>query len=416
MDEHTRQSGPEEVQSLHSGTASSVPEERTLIEVLLYYLTILLQYKWLIIGITVLAAVGVVSFSIVSLRLPPEESPLPNYYRAYATLLVSEDRGSASTQGVLSALGLDVPGGSGMNYGRLAQEVLRSRSFLDDIIAEHDIVKKYGIEEEVRSRSREVVLANTTISFSAETGILTVGYQSIYPDFARDVANTMVRNLQEWFRSRGGLTRMEELRSLEQKIAEVEADIVRLESDILSFQRQYGMLTIEEIADSQSLLLSDLQNRLVDLEVQIRNQRSISRIQEDPALVRLQAQRNTVIGLINEIEEGYTAGARSMPPRDALPQLALQFRGLESDLEIKRRIYQALSEQYEVARLTAESAPVFTVLELAEVPDRKEGPSRGQLSVLFTVGAFAVAVVLALLLHFVRSAKADLRKKNLLSP
>ena len=53
--------------------------ERTLLEGILYYLGILWRYKWLIFAVTVAAAVGSVIFSIITLRLPPDRSPLPGH-------------------------------------------------------------------------------------------------------------------------------------------------------------------------------------------------------------------------------------------------------------------------------------------------------------------------------------------------
>jgi hypothetical protein len=138
-------------------------------------------------------------------------------------------------------------------------------------------------------------------------------------------------------------------------------------------------------------------------------------MEDDPALARLRAERNNVIELINQIENGFTGGTRTMPARSELPQLALQFRRLQTDLEIQQRIYQAVSEQYEVARLTAESDPVFTVLELAEVPDRKAGPSRGELSMTVTAIGFVGSIVLAYLIHFLRGIWADPAKRELIT-
>lgn len=402
-------------ESTAGATAQPQPKsgERTLAEGLLYYLSILLKYKWLVVGMTVIAGVGVVVFSIVSLRLPPEESPLPNYYEAYATLLVS-DSGGSSTQSILAALGMETGGSGGTNYAEIAQRVVQTRSFLDTLVEEHDIVERYDITTEVRSRSREVVLNNSRVSYDPQASILTVAYEHIDPEFAQTMANSIVDNLQEWFRSRGGLDRMQELQSLEARLVEVEEEIARLEGEIQAFQREHGVLDVGEMAETQAAMLSDLQAQLVDLAVQIRNQETLSRIEDDPALARLRAQQQNVIGLIREIENGYTGGARTMPPRERLPELALEFRRLQTDLTIQQRIYQAISEQYEVARLTAESEPVFSVLERAEVPDRKAGPSRAELSMTVTLGAFAASIALAYMIHFLRSVWAQPENRAML--
>lgn len=378
----------------------------------LHYLAILLIYKWLIVGITALATVGVVAFSIWSLLLPPEESPLPNYYDAYATLLVSQDTGLGSSSMMLSALGIDVPGGSGMDYGQVAQQVMQSRGFLDMIVDEFDLIERYNVETEIRSKSRELVRTQMTIEYIPQTGVLMVGYTDIDPEFARDVANSIVEHLQEWFRARGGLTRLRELEASEARIREVEEEISRLESEILAFQRQHGVVNVEEIAQSQATMIADLQSQLVELEVQIRSQEMFSRIQDDPALARLRAERANVIDLINQIEAGYTGGVRRNPSRSELPEIALEFRRLQTDLDIQLRIYQTVAQQYEVGRLNAESEPAFTVLEYAETPDRKAGPSRGRLSITVTMGAFGGGIALAFLLHYLRENRLSRRLRE----
>jgi uncharacterized protein involved in exopolysaccharide biosynthesis len=395
----------------------SVPpgQERTLVESVLVQLSILLRYKWLIIGLTTLAAVGVLAFSIVSLVLPPAESPLPNYYEASATLLISEDAGGSSARSMLSALGVTVSGGGTMDYGQVAQQVVRTRTFLDQLVEEHNIIDRYEIEEEVRTRSREVILNSTTVNYQPQTRMITVSYRHIDPEFACRMTNSTVNHLQEWFLARGGLTRQRELQSLESRILEVEEEIARLEAEIQTFQREHGFLDVAEIAERQSTMISGLQAQLVELEVRIRNQQRFSRIEDDPALARLRAERNNVVGLINDIENGYAAGGRAMPSRNELPELAREFRRLQTDLEIQLRIYQAISEQYEVARLTAESEPVFAVLEPAEVPDQKSGPSRAELSMTVTGMAFVGSIVLAYIIHFLRGIWADPTKKTLIS-
>ena len=93
-------------------TAENVPQqstsERTLLETAIFYGSVLLRYKWLIVGITGAAAILVLAFSIVTLVLPPERSPLPNRYRAQATLIVQEAQ-AGGLDSVVAALGLALP-------------------------------------------------------------------------------------------------------------------------------------------------------------------------------------------------------------------------------------------------------------------------------------------------------------------
>src|SRR6056297_1988916 len=128
-------------------------KERTLLEGLLFYLSYVLRHKWLIIIITMLFAIGSVAFSLYSLRVPPEESPLPNYYQAYAVLIV-EQGGAGDMSMMLASFGIQAPGGgSDLNYGELGMRVLRSRPFIDEIVDKFNIIERHEIDEKVKTNS-----------------------------------------------------------------------------------------------------------------------------------------------------------------------------------------------------------------------------------------------------------------------
>src|SRR6056297_628271 len=115
---------------------------------LLELVGVLLRYKWLIIGLTGLAAVGVVVYSIISLSLPADKSPLPNQYKASAVILINQDSGSGlssiiSSSGLGGLAGLAGVSGGGGGKGQLAVKLLGSRSIIDEIADEFDIRERY---------------------------------------------------------------------------------------------------------------------------------------------------------------------------------------------------------------------------------------------------------------------------------
>jgi tyrosine-protein kinase Etk/Wzc len=364
----------------------------------------------------VLGAVGSVAFAIVSLALPPERSPLPNRYQSTASLLLQRGANENMSAGVLASLGIQMPGSSGgFDYGVIALEVLRNRSFLDTIVADNGIVDRYEILEKIRTKSREVVLANSTFEFNDRAGILTIGYEHTDPEYATQVTQSMVDQLLGWFAARGGSDRLVAVETMEEKLTEVEDQISLFEGQIEEFQRTYGVLRVEEIAQQQSDLLGGFQAQLLQLDLQISNVRGTSNIENDPALLALQSQRQNILDLMSRIERGYAGTNDLLPPRDELPGLAAQYTRLQMNIEIQGRIYEALTEQYEVAKLTADTDPAFTILEPAEIPEEKSSPSRGQLCVMVTAGSFFGAIVIALFLNMIRNISNDPRKRQYLS-
>ena len=55
---------------------------------------VLLHYKWLIIITTLVAMIGVIIFAVVSIKLPAEDSPMPNLYTPSAKMLIQESSSS----------------------------------------------------------------------------------------------------------------------------------------------------------------------------------------------------------------------------------------------------------------------------------------------------------------------------------
>lgn len=382
--------------------------ERRLFEIVIDYLAIVLRYKWMIFIITGLSAITAVAFSILSLVLPPEKSPLPNKYRAEAVLIVQELEGGGLNS-VIAALGIPSPeqlgGNSGkMDYGQLALMVLESRTLIDTIIEEFNIKQRYNLEESTRTQAREAVLGRADFKYTrsgdltSSSGILNIRFEAIDPVFARDIVNRMVELLNEWFLSKGGSTKLKKKELLENKIAEMSTEIARLETDIENFQRKYGVLTVEELANSQSQVLADLRSQLIIKEMEIKNYARFSKI-EDPELTRLRAERDNIEELISLNEREFTGLD--------LPSLSLEFARLKMALDIQTRIFESLSEQYEIAKLTLGSEPVFQILELAEVPDEKSSPSRGKICMIVTVFALIISMLIAFLMNAIHRMRND---------
>lgn len=78
------------------------------------------------------------------------------------------------------------------------------------------------------------------------------------------------------------------------------------------------------------------------------------------------------------------------------------------ELGVKRQVYSQLKVQYELLKVNmASEVPVFQILEVAEVPDLKSGPSRGTLCIMVTFAAGFFSVFLAFALNFVENIRKD---------
>jgi tyrosine-protein kinase Etk/Wzc len=365
------------------------------------------------VGTTAAAATGVVVFAIISLVLPPEDSPLPNYYSARAQVLITEESGSSLSSllgsselsGLAGLAGLGGRGGS--SNGELALSLLGSRSLLDRIADEFDIIERYEIEESPKARSREVVREMMTSELDSATGILSVSVEHIDPDFARDMANRIVQLLDLRFQELGVDQTRSRANLLEDKINEVNIEISRLEGEIGDFQRQYGAFNVQSLVEEQVVMRGRIRSDLVLKEIEISTYEHVSTI-NDPVLQRLRAESDNLRELLNEMDQGYSQFASGIPSQQELPELAQRFARLEREARVQQQIYTTLRQQYELAQLSLEGEErTFQILEMAEAPDRKAGPSRAMISMITTITAFFLSVFLAFVLEYFSRVKED---------
>ncbi len=375
---------------------------------------VLYRYKLVIILVTLLTAIGVIAYSIVSLVLPPDKSYLPNLYQGHALILLMEQERS-SVSSMLSSAGLGSLAGlvgieSGISYGELAVKLLKSKSILDPVIEKYNLVERYGIEKYIKSNSRKKLLEKSNFKFDSNTNTVSISFEDYNPEFARDVTNSVVELLDRRFAGIGGSRNTTRMNLLEAKLSDVTSEMALLEAKIKEFQERHGVLTIEELAATQVTALAELRSRLILKEMEIKTYADFSKI-DDPILKRLKSERDNLLQLLYEVEEGYSSYEKVLPTQKELPDLALQFAHMKRDLIVQQKIYEILTQQYEVTKLSVEvDEPVFQVLELAEIPDKKSGPRRSIICIVTTMGAFFISVILAFILNAGRNIKNDPEK------
>jgi uncharacterized protein involved in exopolysaccharide biosynthesis len=88
--------------------------------------------------------------------------------------------------------------------------------------------------------------------------------------------------------------------------------------------------------------------------------------------------------------------------------ITLETRRINMELQAQQQIYTQLKVQLELVNTAiASETPVFQVLETAQVPDRKSGPSRGALCAIVTLAAFFFSLFLAFTLTVVENIRND---------
>jgi len=306
---------------------------------------VLWRRKVMIITITLLAAIGIVVCSVISLRLPPKESFLPNVYTPKALMLIDTKSSSGGLSsmlgnmgGLASLAGISLSSSASSNISQLAVYLVETNSMLDSIVDEFDIIKRYGIQEFPRSTSRKILKKLIKADVDTKSGVFTISFTDIDPVFARDVVNYCTVYLGKRFDELGLDKNKIEKENLEVNIANTFQEIQLLEEESRKLEQS--------------------------------------------------------------VVSGSSAGR--------LPAITVDMNRILLELKAQREVYTQLKVQYELLKVAmASERPVFQILEMAEIPDQKSGPSRGKLCLIVTFAAGFFAVFLAFVLNAIANIKND---------
>ena len=309
-------------------------------------IAVLLHYKWMIIIVSFLAAVFSVVIAVVSIKMDPEKSFLPNQYTSKADMLIKESSSggglssalsSSGLSGLASLAGVNV-GAGGSSNAKIAEYLVSSNELLDTITEKYGLIEKYKIEEHVKANSRKALQKVLKCSSDDSSGVFTISFTDRDPEFAKDVANFAL----DWVGKK-----FDELGLDNNKIKKT-----NLERNIeLSF------------------------NEILKIEKEIKN---------------LGASAETGASAWN------------------IPSITTGMTKLQLELEAQKQVYTQLKTQYELLKVQMQSeTPVFQILSYPEIPDMKSAPSRGKLCIIITFAGFFMSIFLAFALNAWKNIKND---------
>jgi uncharacterized protein involved in exopolysaccharide biosynthesis len=301
------------------------------------------QRRVMVIAVTATAVVAVVVFAIISILLPPEISPLPNEFTPAALMIINNS--SSSSGGMASML-------SSSGLGGLA-----------------------GLAG-----------VNTGSTFS-DLAIYLVGTNT-FLDSVVDEFDLITRyEIEKFYRA-------ESRKALKKKLT-------------ASYDEKSGVFDIA-FTDRDPVFAQQVVNYCVAYL-----QNWFDELGVDKNKLEKENLEKNIENTLKEIQALEVEGHRleqtvsgRLPV--SIPSITFEQSRIALELAAQRQVYSQLKVQYELLKITmASEKPVFQVLEMAEVPDKKSGPSRGLICVIVTFAAGFLSVFLAFILNAVANIKND---------
>jgi uncharacterized protein involved in exopolysaccharide biosynthesis len=264
---------------------------------LLDLFAVLWRWKWMIIAITVLAAISVAIYSIISIKMPPAKSYRPDVYTARALMLIDDRTSSANTASLnnlaSSIAGVRVPVTA--TNSRLAIYLVGTNSLLDSVVDHFNLFERYKNHKSPKTASRRRIRGRLRATVDEKSNVFAVSFTDKDPVFARDVVNYCVSYLQNRFDELGLDKKNIEKENLELNIATTLQDIQELEEEIIS---------LEQSAVSFSGRLRDITRDISHINMELNAKRQIySQLRVQYELLKVNIASETHLFQVLELAE-----------------------------------------------------------------------------------------------------------------
>ncbi|GAB5537194.1 MAG: GumC family protein [Rubricoccaceae bacterium] len=345
---------------------------------------VLFRRKWLIIGFTFLASVAAAGLSL----------QMPNWYRAEARVLLPESGGGLS--GLLDAVAPGAGAILGQGDGNFTRyrAILTSRTTLETVVDQFDLVEVYETQEEPvpEGAALRQLAENTDFPVSLDYDYLGVQVLDRDPTRAAQIANVLVGLLNERHIEMSASSARENRLFLERRLTEAETELDSVLAEMQAFQEQSGVVEIESQTTALMTAVAEAQGQLARTEVEYEALRSLYG-DENPDV---QAAAAAVASARRQVS-GLAGGDQAMMPVPIrqLPAVGRRYAQLTVELTTQKAILEVVRPLYEQSVLTErQEVSAVQVLDPAIPPTQKAEPRR---TILVLGAAFAAGLLITAL-------------------
>jgi uncharacterized protein involved in exopolysaccharide biosynthesis len=263
--------------------------------------------------------------------------------------------------------------------------LIKSSSVADALIAQFNLAERY--DKKFKGEIRKALADETRVTVGAKDGLISIEVDDTDPQTAADMANAYVTELRKLL-NRVALTEAQQRRVFfERMVTETKAKMVLAEQALKSSGVDSSALKISATSSLEGVARLKAQISVQEVKLAaMRGYLADTAPEFRQALNELSALRSQM----EKADQGDTASAGQS-------DYVARFR----EFKFQEALFALYLRQFEVARVDeSREGAVIQVVDVAEKPDRKSKPKKGQIAVLATLaGGFAL-----LLFVFVRHA------------
>ena len=310
---------------------------------------------------------------------------IPATYTASTVIMTSQNSSGAALLGGLGSSGslglLASLGGDGLfkSQADTFVEVLRSRTVADNLIQSFHLQSVYRKRTLVDTRK---ALARHTHIEATKGSSIRISIDDHDVRRAAALANAYVDELYQVNQHLALTSGSQRRLFLEQQVNAESETLARVEEDFQKLQQKTGVI---QLVGQQEMTLRSIAQLRADIsarEVQIEQLRTMA-TEQNGQLQQLESGVAALREQLRKAESDSGSGDNYFVSAGRIPQAGLEYLRQLRNLRYHEALFEALSKQYELARIEeAKAPPIIQVLDKAIVLDKRSWPPRSLLVLL----------------------------------
>ena len=361
----------------------------------------LVQAKWWVMGVPLVVSVLVLLHGIFS-------TP---YFKASTRVLPPQYNQNTISRGLIAMGGESALGNSALNLKNptdLFVGILRSRTILDGVIQNHDLLKHYEAKD--MDTARQLLESRTDIN-SGKDGIVEISVEDSDPVRAAQLANAYVLELQTFS---SDLAKKEGGRRSDffnNALSKARQSLNEADEQLRRTEKRTGFTRLRGQDEAILSTARDLRNQIANKEVQLRT--LLSYATDDNPDVRL--LRSELGNLKQKVQEATSEipGSASKPnsqgafvPLSKAPDALMEHSQRKRDVEYWENIVTILGQYTELGKMDeTRDFSLFQVLDIAISPQNKSRPRIKVNVILSGVGATMLTIMFIWARAYVRQRR-----------
>ncbi|HOT30008.1 MAG TPA: Wzz/FepE/Etk N-terminal domain-containing protein [Candidatus Ozemobacteraceae bacterium] len=334
---------------------------------------------------------------------------IPNQFKSKATIFVHAKGGSGGMSALLSSLPMagmlgGLGGGGGAEYlmAYLKSDDMSARIIRQFGVATNPILMGDRPPEDVKIDDLIKKIGNIVNISKDKDGLITVAAETTSATLSADLAAAYLVNLNMY--AKGPATQKRVF--IEEQLAKVQKELDEAESKFKAYQDKNKLIAIDEQAKAVVESLVKLESSKVESDVALKMQESLLKSMANlPELVRIEGQKVSEEARQKALDKAIGDVEKKL---EGIPELALQYARLMRELKVKEKVFETLTTQYEMAKISeAEEGSQFEVIDRPFPAERKSKPSRSLIVILSGITAGMLGVFLAFFVEFLEKRRRE---------